>query len=225
MKPVEHGSADGSLPLVIGVTGHRDLRPSEVARLESVVRQVIEEFKTNLPHTPLVLLSALAEGADRLVARVALELGVRLIVPLPMQRDIYAKDFSPESKGEFANLLSQAEHSFELPLLQGSSIEGTTEPGPARNHQYEQAGAYIVRHSHLLLALWDGKYRELVGGTSRVVRFQLEGIPEPYATRSSPIDPPDSGPVYHIVTPRSSEPETIGEAFTLHKLFPRGYAG
>jgi len=225
MEPVQHASEDGSLPLVIGVTGHRDLRAGDIASLESVVRQVIEEFKTNLPHTPLVLLSALAEGADRLVARIALELGVRLIVPLPMRKDIYEKDFALDSRGEFANLLGQAEHSFELPLVQGSSIEEIKEEGPARNHQYEQAGAYIVRHSHLLLALWDGKYRDLVGGTSRVVRFQLEGIPEPYAPRSSPIDPPDSGPVYHIVTPRTSQPETAGEPFTLHKLFPRGYTG
>jgi 16S rRNA U1498 N3-methylase RsmE len=48
---------------------------------------------SDLPHTPLILLSALVEGADRLVARVALELGVHFIVPLPMPRDIYETDW------------------------------------------------------------------------------------------------------------------------------------
>ncbi|MDX6289044.1 MAG: hypothetical protein QOH42_843 [Blastocatellia bacterium] len=219
-------NAPSSLPLVIGVTGHRDLRAEDLSRLESVVRQIIEKFRNDLPHTPLVLLSALAEGADRLVARVALELGVRLIVPLPMRRDLYEMDFSTEtSRAEFARLLGSAEHWFELPVIDGTTDGEISRPGVARDRQYEQTGGYIVRQSHLLIALWDGKYRDLVGGTSRVVRFQLEGVPEPYAPRSSPIDTPESGPVFHIVTPRVSDPKTAGEPFAFHKLFPKGYAG
>ena len=160
------------------------------------------------------------------MARVALELGVRLIVPLPMRRDIYETDFStPDSMAEFTKLLGRAGHWFELPLLDGATEAEIKEHGAARDRQYEQVGAYIVRQSHLLIALWDGKYRNLVGGTSRVVKFQLEGVPEPYAPRSSPIDTPESGPVYHIVTPRAGDPKTGGEPFALHKLFPKGYVG
>ncbi|MDQ3818041.1 MAG: hypothetical protein M3362_10145, partial [Acidobacteriota bacterium] len=76
---------------------------------------------------------------------------------------------------------------------------------------------------HLLIALWDGKYQNSVGGTSQVIRFQLEGIPESYAPRASFIDTPESGPVYHIITPRKSNPKPEGEPFELHKLFPKGY--
>ncbi|MFS8084533.1 MAG: hypothetical protein ACMG6H_02810, partial [Acidobacteriota bacterium] len=216
----------GSLPLVIGVTGHRDLRAEDVPKLEIPVREIIEKFRVDFPGTPLILLSALAEGADRLVARVALDLGVRLIAPLPMRRDFYETDFStPTSRAEFAQLLARAAHWFEMPLLDGATEVAIKEHGPARDCQYEQAGAYIVRHSHLLIALWDGKYRSLVGGTSRVVKFQLEGVPEPYAPLSSPIDTPESGPVYHIVTPRAGDPKIPEEAFALHKLFPKGYVG
>jgi hypothetical protein len=217
-------NAAPSLPLVIGVTGHRDLRAEDLTRLEGALRQIIEKLRNDLPRTPLVLLSALAEGADRLVARVALELGVRLIVPLPLRRDIYELDFSTEkSRLEFAELLGSAEHWFELPVIAGTAEGDVGRPGTARDRQYEQAGAYIVRQSHLLIALWDGKYRDLIGGTSRVIRFQLEGVPEPYAPRSSPIDTPESGPVYQIVTPRISDPKIAGEPFALHKLFPKGY--
>jgi len=225
MISLAHNVSDSALPLIIGVTGHRDLRADDVPRLEKLVRQIIEEFKSDLPQTPLVMLSALAEGGDRLVARVALELGVRLIVPLPMPRNIYETDFAtPNSKAEFAELLGKAGHWFELPMLKGAT-EADIQEGAARDRQYEQAGAYVVRQSHLLIALWDGKYRNLVGGTSRVVTFQLEGVPEPYAPGSSPIDTPESGPVYHIITPRISNSNAEGEPFTLRRLFPKGYVG
>jgi hypothetical protein len=210
--------------LVIGVTGHRDLRSEDLPELEQLVRGIIETFKRDLPHTPLVLLSALAEGADCLVARVALELGARLIVPLPVRQEIYSKDFStPDSRAEFAKLLDKAEYWFELPLLEGATEKAIDEDGAPRNHQYEQLGAYIVRQSHLLLALWDGEYRNLIGGTSQIVRFQLEGVPPPYAPRFSSIDTPESGPVYHIVTPRKGNPKPASAPFTLRKLFPKGY--
>jgi hypothetical protein len=226
MSKLEKNAGDLLAPLVIGVTGHRDLRPEDVPRLEEVVGQVIKKLKEDSPNTPLVLLSALAEGADRLVAGVALALGARLIVPLPMPRQIYETDFSTaKSKGDYEKLLARAGHSIELPLLHGVTEAEIREQGPARDCQYEQAGAFIVRQSHLLIALWDGKYRNLVGGTSRVVKFQLEGVPEPYAPRASPIDTPESGPVYHVVTPRTSAPDTEGTPFTVHKLFPKGYDG
>lgn len=226
MNNVDQLEADSSLPLVIGVTGHRDLRPEDVSSLEESVRQTFKKLQSDLPETPLILLSALAEGADRLAARVALELGVRLIVPLPMRRDIYETDFeTSESKDEFKDLLNKAGHWYELPVLKEATEDEIKKPGVARDRLYEQLGVYVVRQSHLLIALWDGKYRNLVGGTSRIVKFQLEGLPEPYAPRSSMIDTPESGPVYHIVTPRTSEPTTEKEPFSLRKLFPIGYVG
>jgi hypothetical protein len=61
--------------------------------------------------SPLVVLSALAEGADRLVAqRVLTRANARLIVPLPLARDEYMQDFeSDESKREFLDLLARAD--------------------------------------------------------------------------------------------------------------------
>src|SRR5437899_1178013 len=89
-------------PLVIGITGHRDLRLEDVDKLEDKVRQVLGEKRTQYPSTPIILLSALAEGADRLAARVALDIGARLVVPLPMAQHLYEQDFkSPDSLAEF----------------------------------------------------------------------------------------------------------------------------
>ena len=212
-----------NLPLVIGVTGHRDLRESDREPLEERVRFIFTELQLRYPHTPLILLSPLAEGTDRLVTKVALEEGVRLIVPLPMQRVLYEEDFQTEiSRDEFGKLLQQADRWFELPLLEGKQEEEVRQPGPARDRQYAQAGAYIVLHSQILIALWDGRYSNQVGGTSEVVKFQLQGVPEPYAPPKAFLDEPESGPVYHIVTPRLKNPNPIGRPFELHRLLPDG---
>ena len=61
----------GQIPLVIGVTGHRDLIPEERDKLEQAVREVLNQLRGECPDTPFVVISALAEGADRLVTKIA----------------------------------------------------------------------------------------------------------------------------------------------------------
>ena len=84
----------GLLPLVVGVTGHRDLAAGEIPAIAQRVRELFNRLQRAYPHTPIVLLSSLAEGADRLVARTALECGAQLYVVLPMQVVEYERDFA-----------------------------------------------------------------------------------------------------------------------------------
>src|SRR5438128_7465217 len=113
-------SAAGPLPLVVGITGHRDLRDQDHDALASSVRALFADLRRRYEATPLVLLSPLAEGADRLAARVALEEGVRLVVPLPLPPPLYEADFgAPGSLDEFRSLLARAETHFEVPLPEG----------------------------------------------------------------------------------------------------------
>lgn len=211
----------GPLPLVIGVTGHRDLIPPDHSELEEKVRSFFSEIREKYPHTPLTLLSPLAEGADRLVARVALDLDIRLIVPLPMRQEFYQTDFTTRaSSAEFDELLSRADHFFVLPLARGYCEDEIQKPGEARNYQYEHVGAYIARHSQILLALWDGVCTDSVGSTSAIIRFQMEGIPEPYAPPRSQLDAGESGEVYHIATPRMKNPQLKIKPFSVRKLCP-----
>jgi hypothetical protein len=213
----------GPLPLVLGVTGHRDLRAGDTPALEKLVRDVFLELRRRHPATPLLLLSSLAEGADRLVARVALAFGARLIVPLPLPRTLYERDFTTaQSRDEFAALLARAEQVLELPLLTGNTVAAVEEAGDARDQQYALASAYVARHSQLLIALWDGVESDRTGGTSQAVHFKLDGVPEPYGPPQHPLDPVDSGPVFHVVTPRHCNPAPVG-ALTLRKLFPPGH--
>jgi hypothetical protein len=216
--------APGPLPIVIGVTGHRDLRPQDIATLEGIVRRILLDVRESHPHTPLLVLSPLAEGSDRLVARVALEIGARLIVPLPLPQDVYEQDFSnDESRAEFRRLLDLAESSFVLPLMPGNTLQGVAQYGDQRDRQYAQVGALVARQSQVFLALWDGitgNGHDKVGGTGDVVRFRIEGIPTHYEpAASSPLSFSSSGPVHHIVTPRIDRP-VPDKALTWSLLLP-----
>ncbi|HWF44717.1 MAG TPA: hypothetical protein VG537_08745, partial [Candidatus Kapabacteria bacterium] len=167
------GISHGPLPIIVGITGHRDVREQDIPRLEDILRSELQGLQSEYPSTSLILLSALADGADRIGARVALELGLRLIVPMPVPKDLYEMDFDAPSVEEFRKLLAQAEHSFELPLIPDFSREDILVHGPTRDQQYAQLGAYLATHSEILIALWDGIPRHLMGGTSQTVDFKL----------------------------------------------------
>ena len=167
-------------PLVIGVTGHRDLRPGDIEDLKKQVRQIFQELRDRYPSTPFILISSLAEGADRLVAEVALEPAnrARLIVPLPMPQALYETDFDPaDSLDEFRKLLDQADYCLTIPLPEGVTEDAVAAPGPARDHQYELMGQYVAHQSQILIALWDGVDSGKTGGTSEVIKFQTQGLP------------------------------------------------
>lgn len=213
----------GPLPFLIGVSGHTDLRESDHPELESKLGRIFQDLKGKYPSTPLVLLSPLAEGADRLTARVALKHGLRLIVVLPMRRDVYEKDFTtPESRREFDELWKIAENVIEIPLVSGNTEASIQDYGPGRDLQYAGVGAFIARHSQLMIALWDGVDTGLVGGTWQIVRFNLEGVPEPFAPVRNLLDPVECGPLFQIVTPRKKNPNPE-KPFELIERYPAGY--
>jgi hypothetical protein len=201
---------DHALPLVIAVTGHRDLLASEAPELRGRVDQLLSDLAGRYPDRRISVMSPLAEGADMLVAEEAVALGAKLIVPLPMPRDIYLDDFeTEESRSRFTSLYEQAAEVFELPLARGNSLEDIRDHGPARDRQYAQLGVFLCAHCHILLALWDGKYTTDLGGTGQVVRFHHDDIMPGYtsttlATQQMLIDD-ESDLVYHIACSRDRE--------------------
>ena len=159
--------------LTIGVTGHRDLREDELPRIADQVRQLFENLQQSFPDLPIRVLNPLADGADRLVARVAMDCGIPLIVPLPMPQESYERDLaSAESVQEFRQLLAAAEV-IPLPLGQGVTAEDLKSSETARSLQYAQMGVFISNHCQILLAIWDGTPDGSLGGTSQVVHYHL----------------------------------------------------
>ena len=185
---------EGRVPLTIGTTGHREIHSADTALLEQRVRAYFLRLQDEYPNTPLYLLSALAEGADRLVARVALDLRIRLIVPLPLPLDDYLDDFNTkESKNEMCELLACAARVLVVPGKGGS-----------RNDSYARLGVWLAHHSQIVLALWDELDTERRGGTADVVRMKREGISDPNIG-GQPLDPSDTGPVHVIHSRRAGD--------------------
>jgi hypothetical protein len=160
--------------LIFAVTGHRNFGKRE-RKVAGLIRGELKRIRRAHPDTPVVVISALAEGADRLVASLARQiLGARLLAALPMPADAYEKDFSTAaSRREFRKLLKSADAVIEGPLLsKGRKWRGYSEE---RNHQYAWGGAYVAKNADVLFALWDGKPARGTGGTAHVVDWFLAG--------------------------------------------------
>jgi hypothetical protein len=206
------------LPLVIGVTGHRDLKPEEIPGIRQRVRELFMDLRERFPSRKLRLLSPLAEGADRLVAQVAVELDLELAVVMPMPRDIYHTEFSSaESVAEFEALYKKADDVFDLPIARDGTIESISHPGRARDLQYAQSGVFLSAHCHILLAIWDGKTSGQLGGTAQVVRFRHHDVMPGYTTRTvatqQMLVDDESDLIYHIVCSREGPDGTPAEGF------------
>ena len=196
-----------ALPLVVAVTGHRDLVPSETPAIRDRVQELFVQLRQEYPDRRLQAMSALAEGADQLVADVAVEMGVELVVVLPMTRSVYRDGFpSEESKSRLDELCERATDFYELPLANGNTQAGIATAGPQRNRQYAQLGVFLCAHCHILLAIWDGKVTDELGGTGQVVKVHHDDIMPGYtsksvATQQMLVDD-ESDLVYHIVSSR-----------------------
>ncbi len=209
------------LPLIIGAAGHRDLREGDLGKLKSAVASVISTLRRQYigdKQTPIVLLSALGEGAEQLIAGEALKQGATLIVPLPLPLSEYRRDFTqrplaPDAIKHFDDLRLKATATVEIPLAAGSTESGVKVFGPERDRQYREANLFIARHCHVLIALYDGNDDDItVGGAAETVKFNRDGIPSGIRQSArSVLDGREIGPVIHIVTPRKAVKTTASE--------------
>jgi len=201
------------LPIIFAITGHRDIRPSDEPALSRAVQGIFERFRVRYPTAPFILLTPLAVGADRLVARVAISQRVPLRVPMPFLEHEYRKDFDAAENTDFSSLLGIAEKSYSMPLIGDSNAENVGEP-ERRARQYAAVGAHLVAVAHVLIALWNGKASDIVGGTAQVVQFRLYGVPNELNT-GDVLEVPATGAVYHVVSARQSDPVTEAPVGTL----------
>ena len=211
------------LALRVGVTGHRPHKISDTVAVERAIKNVIGDireaceaindkdktagkgsskddatFFSGHEEAPiLTLMSALAEGADRMVAKAARDKGFLFVAVLPFSQDKYCIDFKPKHKVQppyegsvedpengtvtnFEDLLSAADKTVVL--------DGDDTPGDKRNKAYLEAGRFIVGQSDILIAVWNGQPAEGTGGTGEIVaEARRQGVPvvHVFADRSS----------------------------------------
>ena len=168
------------LPFVlsVGVTGHRkEALPAEACadleeRIRSALTLVIDGaaavhaqealFYTDDP-LRLLFISPLADGADQIAARVAVELGFELHVVLPFARVVYRRELADDaSRSAFDELLGKASCVLELPGEHEQPIDA-----------YVMTGRATIAHCDLLMAVWDGLPPRGRGGTGEVVELAV----------------------------------------------------
>ena len=185
----------GRIPIVVGTVGHRDLSTMDNVIVKAV-RKECRRLRKKYRDSPFLVLSGLAEGADRLIAGIAMEeLGAALIAVLPFPAADFCADFQTEaSHQEFLSLIARSSATFDVHL---PSDEQWKQPGGKRDAQYARVGALIAEQSQILLSLWDGRPARGVGGTADVVGWFERGYAPAeyslYAGDLSLLDAPQPG--------------------------------
>ena len=165
----------------------KDLHHPEIERLIKSLSDTFAVGPTELP-VKFVLVTCLAEGADRALARALLKhagLNAKLQPVLPLPWEIYRNTFTTgsdpkggsalrkESEDEFLEFLQdrKAAQHIQMPMLYGNTrkiADSETKDGEVspQQKQFQLANAWIVQHCDYLIAAWDGKE---IGGNPAVL--------------------------------------------------------
>ena len=185
------------IPYVIAATGHRDLAADDIEPLRTAVKTILSGMRKRMPNTPLILLDGLAEGADQLIAQVALEEGVSVIAALPMPIEIYRETMSESAQKTLTTLMNEC--LFTVEMKNGDKQkELISRSEAAKTECYKELARYLASNCQALIALWDGEESGKKGGTDSVVRFVRDGLPGKFLQ----AEETSTGVVYQIITRR-----------------------
>lgn len=198
----------------IGVVGHRHDRliNADLGELKSILNIILKDIKNEFLSLhmskghllkscapALIAISPLAEGADRLFAEQALDLEFELCCVMPFTQTEFENDFSPDnalehdSLSRFHDLLKRAEKIAKLTRIE---LEGKRENEATA---YGAAGDFIIHQSNVLIAVWDGEYKGLAGGTEETFKKALnKGVPVIWIDANAPH-------LWKILKPESSQ--------------------
>jgi hypothetical protein len=170
----------------------------------------------------LLLLSGLADGADRIAVRAALSLEIPYVAVLPMDAELYRDDFSPRSEAEFKGLLAGALRVVVMPLPHGVNEIDIAHAGDARDRQYDCLGQFLVNSSQILIAVWDHVRTRKLGGTGEVVALKLGEKHDGVSSSRGSVNGAGTGPV-HILLARRQKTGPEVPTGTKHEVrYPDG---
>jgi hypothetical protein len=149
--------------LKICVTGHRDL--ANANEVKSDIAYSLSYFKRLDPD--LLAISALAKGADTLFADEAVQQAIPIKIILPFTPEEYRKDFTDQ------NDIYKLETHLQQYGYEITHVSNISTPDQ-RNQAYRQAGIQMVDLADIVLAVWDSKPANGIGGTGDIVQYAIE---------------------------------------------------
>lgn len=172
------------IPVIVGVTGHRNVKeedkPAIKEQIKSGLREILELCRSKVKggkDTPVIMLNALAQGADMLCADAAFEMGVPVYAVLPCEEERYALSFDDDKRHLLHEYLEKcANFKSGVPVAPNAESNYETMGIDKESYEYRQVGIHIAEHCHVLIALWDGKEPKTAYGcgTAEVVKFALK---------------------------------------------------
>lgn len=189
------------LPVMIGVIGHRDLLQDEIPIISASFQAIIADVRDRAGSTPVWVLSSLAEGADQVAVAACRDLDVHIVAALPMPADEYELDFAAGApRDEFRRLLNAADRVFvadDLLREGGRQLNEEYRDPKDRSLAYRRCARLVSDCSHMLIAAWDGKAPDFLGGTSDTIGYRVPGALRP-ATPQEGLWAPLGGITIHI---------------------------
>ncbi|MEQ1580420.1 MAG: hypothetical protein ABL964_07505 [Steroidobacteraceae bacterium] len=165
-------------PLIIGVSGHRDLHPDCIERVRAEVTAFVDRLTAFLPNSQIRVMVGMAQGADLLVAQAALDRHLPVDAVLPMPLEQYADDFGAEPLLQLREMLKHPDvRCIELEGNHAAQGESALSTQQQRDLLYVNLTDSLIRKSNLLIALWDGENSHLPGGTADTVLKYLDASP------------------------------------------------
>jgi len=155
----------------IGISGHRDLLKEEEDEHISILKDYLLNIQKKHPNQEILVLTPLADGADRRIAKAALQLNFPYKAILPMPKYLYIKDFSHSSKDEFEELLKKAIEIQTIKFYAANTRELVESSPLHRAFQYREAGKMIVDTADEMIFMSDGIKNNKIGGTEDIAEY------------------------------------------------------
>lgn len=172
------------IPLILSVTGHINIDPGSMDLFEKKFEGFIADMRKRFGSTRIILMTALAEGVDRISARIAMRNGVNIAPVFPKRAQDYRRTFTgtgyvstEESQRDFDDILAD-EMTYTPCILNLSDVNEV--------QAFRELSAYLIANSHILVAAWDGVRSEYRGGTYDTLRMAFRGIDTDLLEKTSP---------------------------------------
>ena len=166
-QKIKWNSESRLIPLIVGLIGHRKLPAHELDGVVAEFDCFIAGLLGSLKHTPILLLTSLAEGADRIALRSRFRDSLTICAVLPFQLEDYRNDFKgAHSVEDFEQSLNSADECIEPFKSDSKNIE--------RDLDYRKCANWISERSNILVTIWNGKFNDEPGGTSDTINYRTE---------------------------------------------------
>lgn len=154
------------VPLIISVTGHYNISPDYHGYMERELHRVFSDLRARCPHTRMVLMTALDEGTDMTVSRIALEEGAFLAPVFPMHFDEYM-GMRPGRDIDAVDAILSHERCFDPHII---------DLGVKDTDAFRFLAVHLVSRAHLMISVWDGNGADHNGGAFDTTDMAINGI-------------------------------------------------